>query len=227
MHWRLKFFILLFTVFSAQAAYVVNNSGKKIRGSKIEITADGTVSLLGMSGQKMIFYRGKYRQAVADKPVEFKQAQKAIKNQKIEEAINLLKQVKLEYRFLFWDQKATELLAHIFYNQGNFKAAAAEFQCLEDLSRADEIFFRKSLLKSGQFKRLSKILEDDLHSDLREKVAWAYLLRGDLKELKGDLNGARRDWLKVATFFRRQAELVKLANEKLGDEEGCLKEKIE
>ena len=53
-------------------------------------------------------------------------------------------------------------------------------------------------------------------------MAWAYLLRGDLKELKGDLNGARRDWLKVATFFRRQAELVKLANEKLGDEEGCL-----
>ena len=49
--------------------------------------------------------------------------------------------------------------------------------------------------------------------------AQAYLMRGELKAEMGDLEGARRDWLKVATFFKAQKKLAAQAEEKLGEME--------
>ena len=199
--------LILGLIGSAEAAYVVTQSGRQINGATLSASVDGSVTLTTATGQRMTFRKGQYRQAVADEPGGIAQAEKLLKEGKAEQAVKLLKKVKADYRFLAWDQKAAYLLGNHFYDSGQFAEAAAEFQTLENL--ADETVqakYRDALLKSGQAAAALPVLEKDIASGSRAAAARAYLLRGDLKAAAGDTEGARRDYLKVATFFKAQTD---------------------
>lgn len=209
---------LLCLVCSAHAAYVVTQSGRQINGSRVSSAEDGSVTLTMASGQQMTFRKEQYRSAVADKPKELGQARQLIESGKGDQAVPMLRAVQADFRFLAWDEKATRLLADYFYDNGQFSAAAIEYQSLEHLD--DPIVkarHREVLLKSGNLKQVLPALEEDIASGSREAAARAYLLRGDLKAANGDADGARRDWLKVATFFQAQKELAEQAKVKLAN----------
>jgi len=199
----------------ANAAHVVVKSGRRIDGVKISASVDGAVTLVTANGQKMTFRKGQYRRAVADKPRELSQAEKLLKTGDRAEAEALLKKVKVEYRFLSWDQKAIEQLANLYFEQENFTEAVVEFQSLENPDTAALSHLREAMVKSGDPAQVLALLEEDIAAGSRDTAARAYLMRGDLKAANGDTDGARRDWLKVATFFRAQKETAKNADEKL------------
>ncbi len=211
--------ILLFAVLPLEAAHVVTLSGRRIEGAKISANAEGSVVLTTASGQKMTFRKGQYRRAVADKPRELAQAEKLLQDGKGEQAVALLEKVKAGYRFLAWDQRAIGLLCDYYYGAGKFAEAVAEFQALENPDATAQEKYRDALIQSGQVGAVLPALEKDIASGSREAAARAYLLRGDLKAANGDTAGARRDWLKVATFFRAQKELAVEAERKLGETE--------
>ena len=215
--------ILLFAVLPLEAAHVVTSSGRQINGSKISAAADGSVVLTTASGQKMTFRKGQYRRAVADKPRELAQAEKLLEDGKGGQAVALLEKVKSDYSFLAWDQRAIALLGDYYYGAGKFDEAAAEFQALENPDAAAQEKYRDALIQSGKVAAVLPALEKDIASGSREAAARAYLLRGDLKAAGGDTESARRDWLKVATFFKAQKELAKNAEEKLLNSEGVEK----
>ena len=217
MRWFCSFLILL--ACSANAAYVVTQSGRQINGSEISATVDGSVVLTTASGQKMTFRKGQYRRAVADKPRELVQAEKLLEDGKGEQAVALLEKVKAGCRFLAWDQRAISLLGNYYYEEGKFAEAAAEFQALENPDVATQGKCRDALIQSGQAGAVLPALEKDIASGSRAAAARAYLLRGDLKAANGDTEGAARDWLKVATFFRAQKEHAAEAERKLGETE--------
>ncbi len=221
MRWFCSFLILL--TCSAHAAYVVTPSGRQINGSKISATADGSIVLTTAGGQKMTFRKGQYRRAVADKPRELVQAEKLLEDGQGGQAVALLEKVKAEYRFLAWDQRAIGLLGNYYYGAEKFDEAAAEFQALENLDATAQEKYRDALIKSGKVAAVLPALEKDIVAGSREAAARAYLLRGDLKAASGDTESARRDWLKVATFFKAQKELAKNAEEKLLNSEGVEK----
>lgn len=212
--------LLLGLVYSAEAAHVVTQSGRRIDGVKISATADGSVTLTTAGGQKMTFRKGQYRRAVADKPRELAQAEKLLKDGKGAQAVALLEKVKAGYRFLAWDQRAIGLLGNHYYDAGKFAEAAVEFQALENPDATVQGKCLDALIQSGEVVAVLAVLEKDIASGSREVAARAYLLRGDLKAADGDHEGARRDWLKVATFFKAQKESAKQAEEKLLNSEG-------
>ena len=167
----------------------------------------------------MTFRKGQYRRAVADKPRELAQAEKLLKDGKGGQAVALLEKVKAGYRFLAWDQRAIGLLGDYYYGAGKFDEAAAEFQALENPDAAAQEKYRDALIKSGKVGAVLPALEKDIASGSREAAARAYLLRGDLKAAAGDTAGARRDYLKVATFFKAQKEAAQEAEERMSNNE--------
>ena len=74
------------------------------------------------------------------------------------------------------------------------------------------------MVKSGDTAAVLNDLEKEIATGSREAAARAYLLRGDLKAASGDAAGARRDWRKVALFFKAQKEFAEEAERKLGKE---------
>jgi tetratricopeptide (TPR) repeat protein len=194
----------------------VNNAGRQIKGSKISATEDGAVTLTTSSGQTMTFQKGQYRSAAADRPAALTKAEQLIENGQGELAVPLLNQVKAECRFLAWDQTAIQLLADYYYSSEQFSEAVAEFQTLEDQSDPEmQRKLREAMMQSGASESVLLVLNEDIANGTREAAAQAYLLRGELKASHGDAEGAYRDWLKVATFFKAQKELALEAEQKL------------
>jgi tetratricopeptide (TPR) repeat protein len=203
-------------VVSADAAYVVNNAGRQIKGSRISATEDGAVTLTTLSGQTMTFQKEQYRSAVADRPVALTKAEQLLESEQAEQAVPLLNQVKAECRFLAWDQTAIQLLADYYFRSGQYAKAGEEFQALEDQSDPEtQRKLRAAMMKSGKTETVLAVLNEDIATGSREAAAQAYLMRGELKAANGDAEGACRDWLKVATFFKAQKELARQAEERL------------
>lgn len=212
--------LIFFMVSVVEAAYVVNNAGRQINGSTISATADGAVTLTTTTGQIMTFRKGQYRSAVADRPPGLTQAEQLLKKGQGEEAIPLLNQVKVDCRFLAWDQTAMQLLADYHYSAGQFAEAVAAFQSLEDQSIPEnQRKLREAMMKSGDSTTVLAVLNEEIASGTREAAAQAYLMRGELNAANGDAEGARRDWLKVLTFFKAQKEVAQQAEQKLGEME--------
>lgn len=219
MRW-LSSLIIALSLCSVEAAFVVNNAGRQIKGTKITATEDGAVTLTTASGQRMTFQKGQYRSARADRPGALSKAEQLLQSGQGEQAVPLLQQVKQECRYLAWDQTAIQLLADYYFSTGQFAPALKEFQTLED--QGDAIVqqkIREAMMKSGELDAVLAVLNEDIATGSREAAAQAYLMRGELKAVNGDPEGARRDWLKVVTFFKAQKELAQEAEKKLGDEE--------
>lgn len=218
MRW-LNSILVLGMIGSVDAAYVVTLSGRQINGPKVSATADGSVTLTTATGQSMTFRTGQYKQAVADKPQALSRAEQFLKEGAGDRAVPLLKQVQAEYRFLAWDQTAVQLLANHYFEMGQFPEAAAVFQALENPDATAQLRYREALLKSGNMEAVLPMIGTDIATGSRESAARAYLLRGDFRSGQGDTEGARRDWLKVATFFKAQKELVEEAEQRLRETE--------
>ncbi|MEI6892746.1 MAG: hypothetical protein V5783_11305 [Pontiella sp.] len=215
MHWRISLLLLIMSG-SVQAAYVVNNAGRQIHGTHISATAAGDITLTMSSGQTMTFRKGQYRSATADRPKELARAAQWLQQGQSEQALPLLKKVKERYRHLAWDQMAIQQLADFYLESGQFLEAVAAFQSLEDQSRpSHQKKLREALMKCGDTATVLIGINEDIARGTRTAAAQAYLMRGKLKQANGDSEGARRDWLKVYTFFKAQKESAAQAEELL------------
>ena len=215
MRWLLS---ILFAAVSVQAAYVVTSSGRQINGERVRATADGSVTLFTHGGQSMTFQRGQYRAAKADRPRELDVVETLLAEGKDTHAVALLEKVKREYRFLAWDQTAIARLADYYFETGQYAAAAREYPLLDHPSDEATARLRTAILQSGDAETVRVMLDRDIASDDRVAAAYAYLARGDQKVAAGDVEGARRDWLKVKMFFKAQNEMAAEAEARLQEE---------
>ncbi len=217
MCWHNKVMLLAVSVaLHVEAAYVITQSGRKIEGRAISSEATGAVTLKMEGGQSMTFRKGQYREAVADKPEKLVVAETFLAEEKGEQAIELLQQVMREYRFLNWDQTAALLLGNYWYENGQFDEAVTAFNTLKPPLTSVVLHRRRlALLETGRLELVLPVLEKDIAEGSREAAANAYLMRGDLKANQGDVEGARRDWMKVSIFFKSQKDAAKQAEEKL------------
>ena len=209
----------LFLALPVDAAFVEMPSGQKIKGTEISASADGDVTLVTATGQKMVFRKGRYRRAVADKPPGLARAEKLLAAGQTDEAVALLEKVKADFRFLSWDRQAIRLLADHYLEAGQFAEAAKEFQSLDNPNAQEREKCRQALIGAGRADAVLPELEKEIASGSREAAARAYLMRGDLRAAGGDAEGARRDWLKVATFFKAQREAAKMAEARMSNSE--------
>lgn len=215
MRWFISFLLI---ANMANAAYVVTSSGRQINGERITAAEDGSVTLFTAGGQSMTFQQHQYRSAKADRPRELDLAKTLFAEGKDKHAMAMLNTLKVEYRFLAWDQPAIEMLADYYFEQKRFAEAAAEYQRLEQPSEQARSRLRAAVMKSSDPAAVLNMLNHEIASGSRAEAAKAYLARGDLKLQEGDAAGARRDWLKVVQFFKAEKDTAAEAEARLKEE---------
>lgn len=214
---------------SAEGAYVVTTQGQRIEGTDIRARPNGEIILTTPQGTRT-FYPGQYVKAVADRPPEMDQAQKLIEARQFNEAVKLLENVALKYRFLEWDDIARLEIAKTHVRKGDFVAAVNAFEKMFAASpktREDaetQWAYRKALLGAQQFDKLEQQLQAVIASGSRSDAARAQIMRGDIRMAQNQIELAAMDYLRTVILFATEKAvqpeaLVKAADalEKLRD----------
>lgn len=214
---------------SVAAPYVILPSGKKVTGVSVTAKDDGTI-LLKTETSTLTFAKGTAIVHV-DKPTEYTRAVQFMQQGQYDQAIDMLRKVEKDYRFLQWDKQARAMMGGVYFKQGQFNRAVEVFDQVQQespdaLENEDVRFmYLEALLKSEAYDKVLPLLSDTIAKGTRDAAARAQMLRGDLELDRGELENALYDYMRTAEFFQDvkewQAEATfKTAQclEKLGDE---------
>ena len=172
---------------ASPAAYVITTDDRQIDGTGISAKENGEIALKIAQGER-IFLPGQYKRAVADEPPEYNQAQQLIAGKKYDQAVELLNNLVIKYKWLDWDIKAVQLIAEADIRQGN--PAAAVKNCEQIMVtyprlKEDAAFqaqYRVALIGAKQFTRVEPMLSAAISTGNRANAARAQLQRGDLPQ---------------------------------------------
>jgi TolA-binding protein len=212
----------LVAAMSAHAAYVLTTQGQRIDGTDIRARANGEIILTTPQGTRT-FYPGQYVKAVADRPPEMDQALKLVQAKQYDEAIKILEDIALKYRFLDWDHQARFAIANAYSAKGDFVAAVNAFEKLfaaNPKSREEsEVLwaYRKALLDAQQFDKLEQQLQSVIATGSRTEAARAQLMRGDIRMAQNQVELAAMDYLRTAILFEAEKTVQPEALWKAGD----------
>jgi tetratricopeptide (TPR) repeat protein len=195
----------------ARAAYVITTTGQRVDGSDIRAKSDGEIILTTPAGTRS-FYPGQYTKAVVDKPAEIDNATKLIDARQYDEAIKVLEDVVIRYRFLDWDLQARALLPQVFEKKGDLINAVGAFEKLfaaSPKSKEDpalEWSYRETLLKAKQYDKLETALNTVIAGGSRPDAARAQIMRGDIRASQGQLDAAVLDYLRTVVLFESEKD---------------------
>jgi len=204
--------LLLAGLLAAQASYVITSDNRRIEGTTIRATADGSIVLTTVRGD-VTFSPGQFREAMADEPAEWKQAQSLVAAKKYDEAITLLQDVARRYRLLGWDVQAQRLLGRAQALKGDYPAAVTSYETLfrnNAASRSDPETlwsYRQILLEAKQFDKLSAMLNEVVAKGARPDAARA----------QNQVEGAAMDYLRTVVLFASERAQQPEALFKAGD----------
>ena len=196
----------------AQAAYVITTTDQRIDGTDIRAKSDGEIILTTQQGTRS-FLQGQYKKAVADKPADIDKAVQMVAAKQYDEAIKLLEDVALRYRFLDWDNQARSMLPKIYIQKGDFAAAITSYEKLfaqSPKSKEDieiQMSYRQALLDAKQYDKLEALLNSVIGTGTRSDAARAFLMRGDIRASQGQTEQALLDYLRVVLLFETEKDV--------------------
>lgn len=202
--------VLLLAVLAAasagQAAYVITTTGQRVDGTDIRAKSDGEIILTTVQGTRS-FYPGQYAKAVADKPAEIDKAAALAESKQFDEAVKLLEDVILRYRFLDWDNQARAMLPKIYMKKGDYLSAISAYDKLfagSPKSKEDPELqwgYRQTLLDAKQYDKLEQQLGSVISSGVRTDAARAQIMRGDAKMAQAQVEAAALDYLRTVVLY--------------------------
>ncbi|HPG00095.1 MAG TPA: tetratricopeptide repeat protein [Kiritimatiellia bacterium] len=204
--WTGIFLAALFLAGSAPAAYVITSSNQRIDGTDIRAKSDGEIILTTAQGTRS-FYQGQYLRAVADKPAEIDKAAQMAEAKQYDEAIKLLEDVAVRYRFLDWDVQARVALPKVYLLKGDAAGAVTAYERLFTSSpktKEDQEVqwsYRQALLGAKQYDRLETVLKDVIAKGSRGDAARAQIMRGDIKAAQNQVEAAALDYMRTVILF--------------------------
>jgi len=211
---KLFLFALCAAAVARGAPYVVNSAGQQVFGTAIQAKADGTVLLTTPQGQTLTFSSGTYREAFADKPAAINEAVALTKAGDLKAAAERLKEVKGNYAYLGWDQRASRMLGRINLLLERFDEALGEYKALfaarPELkeNESERFYYMQALAGAGRTEETGAMVDEDIAKGTREAAARAQIVRADLKMKSGQTEEALLDYLRTVTLFRAQTEYL-------------------
>ncbi|HOW96882.1 MAG TPA: hypothetical protein P5567_06975 [Kiritimatiellia bacterium] len=204
--WKLAGLLLTVAV-AAQAAYVILSDNRRMEGTEIRMTADGSVVLTTDRGP-VTLSKGQFKLAMADKvPAEWEKVGQAVQAKKYDDAITQLNELARKYRGLGLDVQAIQMLSKVQMMKGDPGAAVTAIETLFRMNPAAKgspelaWSFREALLGAKQYDRLNTELNEVVASGSRPDAARAQIMRGDIKMAQGQGEGAVMDYLRTVVFF--------------------------
>jgi TolA-binding protein len=196
----------------SQAAHVITITGQRVDGSDIRAKSDGEIILTTVQGTRS-FYPGQYAKAVADKPAEIDRATQLAEGKQYDDAIKLLEDVIVRYRFLDWDNQARAMLPKIYVKKGDYTSAIGAYDKLfaaspktkEDVEL--QWGYRQTLLDAKQFDKLEQQLSGVISAGPRADAAKAQIMRGDAKLAQGQVESAALDYLRTVVLYANESDV--------------------
>ena len=207
---------------NSRAAYVITTTGQRVDGSDIRAKSDGEIILTTVQGTRS-FYPGQYAKAVADKPAEIDKAAQLMEAKQYDEAVKLLEDVIVRYRFLDWDNQARALLPKLYAKKGDFAGAIGAYEKLfaaspKSKEDADAQWgFRDMLLQAKQYDKLEQQLASVIATGARADAAKAQIIRGDAKMAQNQIEAAAMDYLRTVILYANEKAVQPEALLKAGD----------
>ena len=196
----------------SQAAHVITITGQRVDGSDIRAKSNGEIILTTVQGTRS-FYPGQYAKAVADKPAEIDKAAQLTESKQFDEAIKLLEDVILRYRFLDWDNQARALLPKVYMKKGDYAGAISAYDKLfvaSPKSKEDAELqwgYRRTLLDAKQYDKLEQQLSGVISAGSRTDAARAQIMRGDAKLAQAQTESAALDYLRTVVLYESEKEV--------------------
>jgi tetratricopeptide (TPR) repeat protein len=197
---------------SRAAPYVITITDQRIDGTDIRAKQDGEI-ILTIPGGTRSFLQGQYKKAVADKPAEIDKVGQLIASKQYDEAIKLLEEVAVRYRYLEWDNEARAMLPRVYSHKGDFAAAVRAYEKMfVSLPKSKEEAniqqaYRQALLDAKQYDKLEGLLNSTIGTGNRLDAARALIVRGDIRAAQGQLETAVLDYLRVAVLFESEKDV--------------------
>jgi TolA-binding protein len=196
---------------AAEAAYVITVQNQRVDGTDIRAKSDGEIILTTAQGTRS-FFPGQYLKAVADKPPEIDKANQLVESKQYDEAVRLLEDVIVRFRFLDWDNQARAMLPKVYAKKGDAAGAIAAYEKLfvsSPKSKEDpelQWAYRQALLDAKLYSKLETTLDTVVAGGSRTDAARAQIMRGDAKASQGQLEAAVLDYLRTVIFFESEKD---------------------
>ena len=196
------------------APYVVLKAGnRRIDATSIRVRPNGDYVVITPAGQTFNFTKDQVAEAYVDPPAEMRTATEAIRQGNFQAAIEPLRGIIREYRFLTWDERAAPLLARAYMGLEEYGEAVRVledlFEQAPDAKEGETAWvYRRAMLQAGQTSQLENELDELIEGGSRDEAARAQVMRGDIEYAAGNFEEAAMDYLRTVVFFKQQTDVL-------------------
>ncbi len=195
----------------ADRPYVVLPDGSRVEGTDIRARPNGEIILTEPRGTRT-FAPGRYERAYAPRPDEFGEAQQLIRNERYDQAIEILEDLVRRYRHLEWDNRSMDLIARAQMGKGDHASAVGTYERLfSNTPRMRENrdilwSYHRAMLRAGQYDELEAKMNELISDGSRADAARAQIYRGDIKASRGLYEDAVLDYMRTVVLFKEQRD---------------------
>lgn len=194
-----------------QDCYVIRADNQRIRAREITADANGNLSVNVDGNLKMPLRWGSYRLAMIPKPKEVEELEKLFDADNFDEVIKTAPAIFDQYKYLGWADTIAALQCESFLALGKPGEASAIFQNArkfpaENMQKFQRVLLLEMLAKK-EFDRVENELKRMILDKDDSKAAFAFNMKGQLYEAKGQKREAILEYLKTVILFEGKGKL--------------------
>lgn len=225
----INFAVFASIAFAQKPPFVELINKQVIEGSALRVDSKGNYILKVEGSGNREFTAKQIKRAVGVKPSTLAGLKSAVDSGKYQAALGPLKQI-VSANIPYWSGVAAGLLAQAQLGTDDAAGALKTFDTIfkKDPKAAEgpgRFGYWKALLANDKIAELEPRLKREILTGDREGAANAQLIRGDLNVVRKKLDEALLDYLRTATFYKKQKELLPAALYKTATTMDALKDK--
>lgn len=207
------FCLLIATCLFAQKqdCYVITAAGQRQKAVSIQADAQGNLTVSIDGKMKVPFKAGSYKIAVIPKPKEVTDLEKLANEEKYEELITAAPAVFDAYKYLGWADAIAALQCEAYLATDKPAKANETYQLALKFPRENNVKLQRIRLLDLVGKKQYDVVEQEAQKLILSKddslAAFAFNIRGQIREAQGQKKEAVLEYLKTVLLFEGKGRL--------------------
>ena len=194
-----------------QECYVITAAGQRQKAVSIKADAQGNLTVSVDGKMKVPFKAGAYKIAVIPKPKEIADLEKLANDEKYEELITAAPAVFDAYKYLGWADAVAALQCEAYLATGKPEKANETYQLALKFPRENNVRLQRVQLLDLVGRKQYDAAEAEAKKLILSKddalAAFAFNLRGQIREAQGQKKEAVLEYLKTILLFEGKGKI--------------------
>lgn len=194
-----------------QDSYIITAAGKQQKAISIQADAQGNLTVNVDGKLKASFKAGGYKFAVIPKPKEVADLEKLANEEKYEELITAAPAVFDAYKYLGWADTIAALQCEAYLATNKPQKANETYQLALKFPRENNVKLQRIRLLDLVGKKQYDVVEQEARKLILSKddslAAFAFNIRGQIREAQGQKKEAVLEYLKTVLLFEGKGRL--------------------